>query len=115
MKNETSLNPKARKVLAALRKIGPFLPASLTTTQKKCGRPACRCAKDGPIHETALLTWKEAGTTQTLYVPRELRPQVRQWIAEWRKLKELIEEMGSAQRDCLRTLRKRKKSSSKSP
>ena len=111
MNKDTPVNAQAKQVLQALRKIGPFLPASLTVTLKKCGRPACRCAKEGAIHETALLTWKENGTTKTLHVPRELRPQVRQWIDEWKKLKELIDKMADAQRECLQTLKRTKKRS----
>lgn len=114
MKTEAQPNAQARQVLQALRKIGPFLPASLTITQRKCGRATCRCAKEGPIHETALLTWKEEGTTRTLHVPRELRPQVRQWIAEWKKLRKLIDRMADAQRACLLSLRKKRKNSSES-
>ncbi len=106
---------QGKRTLEALRKIRPFLPASLTITQRKCGNPACRCAKEGPIHETALLTWKDATLTHTLYVPRELRAQVREWIDEWKKLKTLIAEMGDAQRACLQTLKKNRKRSSKLP
>ncbi len=80
----------------------------------KCGNPRCRCAREGPVHETALLTWKEGNTTHTLYVPRELRPQVREWIAQWKRLKKLIAQMADAQRACLQTLKKKRKSSSRS-
>ena len=106
-------NEQGRRALQALRKIRPFLPASLTITQRKCGNPTCRCAKEGPIHETALLTWKDETVTHTLYVPRELRAQAREWIDEWKKLKALIAEMGGAQRACLQTLKKNRKGSSK--
>lgn len=105
---------QGKRTLEALRKIRPFLPASLTVTLRKCGNPKCRCATEGPIHETALLTWKEGVTTRTLHVPRELRAEVRQWIEEWKKLKKLIAQMGRAQRQCLRTLRNKRKSSSTS-
>jgi hypothetical protein len=105
---------KGKRVLEQLARIGPFLPASLTITTKKCGNPNCRCAKEGPIHETALLTWKEQNKTHTLYVPRELRAQARQWTQEWKKLKNLIERMGKEQRAFLRTLTKTGKNSSKS-
>jgi hypothetical protein len=47
--------------------------------------PTGRCAQEGPIHETALLTWKDGTVTRTLHVPRELRAQVREWIQEWKK------------------------------
>ena len=96
-----------------IRRIGPFLPASMTITKKKCGNPSCRCAKEGPMHETALLTWKEGNTTRTLHVPRELRVEVAAWIAEWRKLKSLIETMGAAQKQFLKTRRKSIRKSSK--
>jgi hypothetical protein len=105
---------EGKRTLEAIRRIRPFLPASLTVTLRKCGNPKCRCAKEGPIHETALLTWKEGVTTHTLHVPRELRTQVRQWIDEWKKLKKLIAQMGAVQRQCLQTLRNKTKSSSTS-
>lgn len=109
-----TVTAKARRILEAIRKIRPFLPGSLTITVKKCGNPRCRCAKEGPIHETALLTWKDGKTTRTLHVPRELREEVRQWIAEWKKLKALIEQMGGEQRQYLQTLKEKRKSSSTS-
>ena len=107
-------NAQGRRTLEALRRTRPFLPASLTITLRKCGNPRCRCAREGPVHETALLTWKEGNTTHTLYVPRELRPQVREWIAQWKRLKKLIAQMADAQRACLQTLKKKRKSSSRS-
>ena len=115
MNSKCVTNAEGKRTLEALRKTRPFLPASLTLTVRKCGRPGCRCAKEGPIHETALLTWKEEGNrTHTLYVPRELRPLVQEWIAEWKRLKTLIAAMGRAQRACLQTLKKERRSSSRS-
>ena len=113
MKTRPIANDQGKRTLEALRRIRPFLPASLTITQRKCGNPSCRCAKEGPIHETALLTWKDATVTRTLHVPRELRAQVREWTEEWKKLKTLIAEMGGAQRAYLQTLKKNRKDSSK--
>ena len=105
MKSKTDTNAGGRRVLEKMRSIGPFLPASMTTTTKKCGNPNCRCAKQGPKHETTLVTWKEGNTTKTLHVPRELRGEVAQWIQEWKKLKSLIEKMGAAQKQFLKTRR----------
>ena len=105
MKHDTQTNAKGKQVLEQIRHIGPFLPATLTITKKKCGNPNCRCAKQGPKHETALLTWKKDGVTRTLHVPHELRDQVAAWTAEWRKLKSLIEKAGNAQRQYFKTRR----------
>jgi hypothetical protein len=96
-------NAAGRRVLERLARLGPFLPACLTVTRTRCGNPRCRCAREGPVHETALLTWKEEGKTRTLHVPRELRAEVAQWIAEWRKLKGLVERMAGVQRQILQT------------
>jgi hypothetical protein len=87
-----------QRILARLRAIGPFLEGSLTITTKRCGKPTCRCVEAGPIHEGAVLTWKEAGTTRTLHVPIALREAVAAWVAEGKRLKELSHEMAVAQR-----------------
>jgi len=102
-KTLANTNAAGRKVLERLARIEPFLPASLTVTRTRCGNPRCRCAREGPIHQTALLTWKEGGKTRTLHVPVGLRDEVAQWIVEWKKLKKLVERMGAAQRQFLQT------------
>ena len=87
-----------QRILARVRTIGPFLEGSFTITTKRCGKPRCRCVEAGPIHEAAVLTWKEEGTTRTLHVPRALRDEVAAWVAEGKRLKELSHEMTVAQR-----------------
>jgi hypothetical protein len=100
-------NAAGQRILARLRTIGPFLEGSLTITTKRCGRPTCRCARAGPIHETALLTWKEQQKTCTLYIPIAWREEVAAWVAECQRLKELIHAMSAAQRAFLTTQRRR--------
>jgi hypothetical protein len=96
------------RVLARLHRIGPFLEGSLTITTRRCGRPTCRCATQGPLHETALLTWKEDGTTRTLHVPIALRAAVATWVAEAKRLKQLSHAMSVAQRAFLIALRRQR-------
>lgn len=99
-----------RRILEQIRKIKPFVQASLSITKKRCGNPSCRCAREGPIHESALLTWKEGGRTRTLYVPLELRQEAARWVEEGKLLKRLIAQMSKAQREFLiRKKSKRKK------
>jgi len=99
--------PAGGRVLARIRAIRPFLEGSLTITAKRCGRPTCRCASEGPLHEVALLTWKEGTRTRTLYIPRALRQEVAAWVAEGKRLKQLIRRMSTAQRAFVRTRRAR--------
>ena len=101
MKSINNTSPKGEEVLARIRQVGPFTDGSLTVTSRRCGKPACRCAQEGPIHETALLTWKQGGKTQTLYVPMALREEVLAWVKEGRLLKRLVRQMSKAQRQFL--------------
>ena len=94
-------------VLRRIRRIRPFIQASLNVTRKKCGRPTCACATEGALHETAQLTWKEKGKTQTLHVPVELRREVAQWVEEGKRFKQLGKEMSEAQKRLLRRKRGR--------
>ncbi len=95
-----------KRILAQIRKIRPFVQASLSILRKRCGSPTCRCAREGPIHETAQLTWKEGGRTRTLHVPAELRQEVAKWVEEGKLLKSLIGQMSVAQRELLILKRK---------
>ena len=83
--------------MARIRAIRPFLEGSLTVTAKRCGRPTCRCASAGPLHEVALLTWKEGARTRTLHVPQALRKEVAAWVAEAKRLKALRRTISAAQ------------------
>jgi len=95
-----------KEALDRLRKIKPFIQASLTLTKKRCGNPRCRCAQEGPLHQVALLTWKEEKRTRTLYVPMELRQEVETWVQEGRLLKRLVAEVSQAQREFLTSKKK---------
>ena len=107
MARPLATTPAGQRILARLRTIGPFLEGSLTIGTKRCGRPTCRCATEGPLHETALLTWKEQQKTCTLYIPIALREEVAAWVAEYQRLKELIHAMSAAQRAFLIARRRR--------
>jgi hypothetical protein len=103
-------NIRGRQALERIRKIKPFIQASLNITKKRCGNPGCRCAHEGPIHEVALLTWKEEKRTRTLYIPIELRQEVEKWVQEGKLLKRLVTEVSQAQRDFLTSKKKLRRS-----
>ena len=92
---------QGKRILTQIRKIKPFVQASLTVCRRQCGKPTCRCAREGPIHEAALLTWKEGQVTRSIHVPAELRQEVSRWVEEGKRLKSLMGEMSQAQRELL--------------
>ncbi len=101
MARSPDVSPTGRRILARLRTLGPFLEGSFTVSTKRCGRPTCRCATEGPRHETAVLTWKEEQKTHTLYIPQAWRETVAAWVAEGKRLKQLSHAMSVAQRQFL--------------
>lgn len=109
MNDKENTSSQGEQLLRQLREVGPFLSASFVVRKKRCGRDDCRCAKEGPIHPTANLTWKEHGKTQTLHVPQELIEEVQQWVKQWKALKKLVQKMSEEQRKHLIRLRNRLK------
>jgi hypothetical protein len=103
-------NERGKKALDRLRKIKPFVQASLSLTKKRCGNPRCRCVQEGPLHEVALLTWKEENRTHTVYVPMGLRQEVERWVQEGKLLKRLVAEVSQAQREFLTSKKRSRKS-----
>lgn len=81
----------------------PVLAASLVQFHKACGRPACRCMKGGPKHPSQHLTVMERGKTRSVYVPLDLLPEVRSWIEEHRRLKQLLREINQLTLALVRT------------
>ena len=79
--------------LNKLATASPVLAASFGTYTHRCGRPSCRCHHGGPRHRGQHLTFKEAGKTRSVYVPKELLPEVRSWLAEYKRLKALLHEI----------------------
>ena len=79
--------------LKQLTPAGPVLAASLAQVNKRCGQPSCACHHGGPLHPAHHLTLKEGGKTRTVYVPQDLLDEVRTWVAEYQRLKALLQEV----------------------
>jgi len=70
---------------------GPVLLASVVQSTRKCGRYGCKCNR-GEKHVRTQVTFKEGGKTRSIYVPADLVGDIRQWIAEARRLQSLLKE-----------------------
>ena len=71
----------------------PVLAASLVQIAKHCGRKGCHCQAGGPKHVGNYLTCKVHGKTRTVYVPLDLLADVRSWVQEHKRLKNLLHEI----------------------
>lgn len=85
-----------RRMLASrLKKVAvtkPLLIATLAEVGKICGKPTCRCRR-GFKHPACQLTYQDQGKTHAMYVPVDLREEVRSWIEEYHTLQRLLREI----------------------
>jgi Family of unknown function (DUF6788) len=84
-----------RALAAELAEIGFISPGSLVTRHTSCGKPGCRCQADPPQRHGPYHQWSRAVAGKT--ISRRLNePEAdlyRQWIANRRRLDQLITEM----------------------
>ena len=71
----------------------PILAASFGDYTHRCGKASCRCHHGGPLHKGQHLTFKEHGKTRSVYVPKDMLPEIRSWLAEHKRLKNLLHEI----------------------
>ncbi len=84
-----------RKVRSELRKIlntRGVLHGSLIERRRVCGKPNCKCMR-GQKHRGLYLVVTEGGKSRQLYVPRDWEQTVRQWVRDYQKARELMEEV----------------------
>ena len=95
MKHRAVFSSKQRNVRSELTKIvhdQEFVRASLVTMSRVCGNPNCKCAK-GQKHVSLYLSRSERGKTEKLFVPRRYETQVKKWIENYRRMRELADEI----------------------
>ena len=82
--------------------LNPWIEGSIVSTSRFCGKKNCACHHGGPKHPVLYVTWKEKGKTVSLYIPRKIENDVRRWVQNYRKLKELTREVSDIQKQIVR-------------
>jgi len=77
-----SLERKRRETLAMLGQDRPLVAGSLNRIERK--------DKQGRTTVYHLLTFKEAGKTRSVYVPKDMLKEVKRWIQNYRRIKNLL-------------------------
>jgi len=81
-----------RSQLAQLIGQRGLIRGSLLRRRRVCGKPNCKCVR-GAKHESLYLAISQAGRTRQLFVPKAYEPAVRQWVADYHRAAELMEEI----------------------
>ena len=84
-----------RSELARLVSSRPFVRGCLSTRDRACGKPTCRCAR-GEKHRSLYLVCSHEGRPRQLFIPREQEEQVKAWVAHHQRLRELLERISEA-------------------
>lgn len=69
-----------------------LLHATLAPRQRRCGKPNCRCTRGQP-HVSLYVVQTRQGQLRQLYVPKQWESRVRQAVADYQQLQQLLEEV----------------------
>jgi hypothetical protein len=87
---------------------GDFVRGSVVVLRRPCTYGNCRLCREGKRHPATYLSMKEKGRTRLIYLPKRLIPQVKGWVAQWRRLENLLHQMSQTNAQILRLLARRK-------
>lgn len=97
---------KAReRLLGRLPDLREVLRGSLVTRYRQCGVKTCHCAAEGdPGHGPAyyLMVTVGPGNTLQVYVPRGHKEQVENWIENFQRVRQGLEDISTLNRELLR-------------
>ena len=91
----------ARSQLAQVLSQRGVIRGTLLVRKRKCGKANCRCAR-GEGHESLFLVISEDGRTRQFFVPKDWESRVRQWVADYRRVRNLLEDVSRIFWDKLR-------------
>ena len=91
---------------ALLRKLPPLqtiLRGSLIERYKRCGKPGCKCAEGRGHGPKYYLSISHPGRRPEMdYIPAEFQEKVKIYLENYRKVKEILEELCAISRELLR-------------
>ena len=95
---------RREKVVERLPPFAEIARGSLVERHLRCGKPNCRCArKHDPGHRVFYLTVSfSRGRTEQVTVPVDLVPYVRQWLENYERWWQGLEEVSEINRELLR-------------
>lgn len=93
--SRTSMSPQERRLRSELTRIVAgqgFIQGTLLERFRTCGNPRCRCAA-GHKHRAVYLFLREDGKLRQLYIPAAYEAQVRQWVENHKRIKDLLRQL----------------------
>ncbi len=80
--------------LRALLKEPGLIRGNLVEMRRVCGKKSCRCRTDaGARHRSLYLGLSLNGKHRMLYIPAEWEERVREWVARYSEVRQLLEQI----------------------
>lgn len=97
MKKKLSLSMLEKMRDARIKKIahlGNFIEGCFVMGRHRCANPQCSKCFSGEKHSAHRLSlYKGPRKTKTVYIPVDMAGEVRKWVIEYKRLKELVREI----------------------
>jgi hypothetical protein len=97
MRHRQGLSEQDRAARSQLRQLldraDGLIHGSLIRMARTCGKPGCRCAREGQKHESSYLGVSVKGKPHMKHIPRAQEAQVRRWVEAYQRARALLEEM----------------------
>ena len=93
--NRNSMPSKERALRSRLAQIvhaAPLLRATLNEREVTCGKKGCRCAQ-GEKHAALYAVSSREGKTRQVFIAQERESAVREWVANYHRVRGLLEEL----------------------
>jgi len=99
----TVLRRRRNTLVRQLPPLGSILRGSLIERYKRCGKPGCKCAEGRGHGPKYYLSVSFPGQRPQMdYVPQETYPQVTELVANYHRVREILEEICTINRELLR-------------
>lgn len=101
--SSTNLRRRRKRLLHRLPPLEAVLRGSLIERYKRCGRPGCQCAEGQGHGPKYYLSLSRSGARPAMdYVPQGSQPQVAQYVANYRDIRDILEQLSAINRELLR-------------
>jgi hypothetical protein len=100
--NRKDLERRRQRLLQDLPPLDQILRGSLFQRSIRCGKSSCHCAEGGGHPVWCVGVSLKQGKTVQLSLPQELVPVARDWIRNYDRLWQFIEDVSAINRELLR-------------
>ena len=94
--NRNYMESELKKLTSHLAKLvykGDYIRGNPVIMKRVCGNPRCRCKTQDKKHTSLYLCRKQDGKTSMTYIPVRLEETIQKKIANYHKIKELLEKV----------------------